>query len=312
MIPERRWVMCVGLLCAGFLGAPSFAILGHAEPPANPWYVAHTFTGEGACLQVEKGRRLAEGDSVLVFEVGKPPARGRISYLIDVAAAETKFKRLKFDGVYRNKALWDSIGCYWGFRSGTAVGLARVILAAEEHGVLLALKDLPAKSVVVGSVGAKLDWRGLDSIAIRVGTAVPAEYLREGNLRAGLTYDAGHGHEIVEAFLGRPFYNTRGGGAPIDSIHICRIFLYDGQMLGANFMSRVSGEEERVDTEAPQLDETNWFETQEETMGFISLDGGATWDWLSQNIGFEGFDWTIVRLVEGLPQQWGDYLYTLH
>ncbi len=305
----------VAPLCAVLLGVAPVASVGHAaqgEPPPNPWYVAHTFVGIGACLQIEKGGRLDEGDSVLVFEAAKPAGHGRIVRLLDVAAAESTYKQRGFDGVYRDKTLWDSIGCYWFLRSGTAVRLARVGIASGDMDGHLAVQGLPASGIAVGSDGTGLDGRGLDSVASQVGRAVPAEYMREGNLRAGRRYVAGRGHELVEAFLGRPFYNTRGSGAPIDSIHICRVFLCDGRLLAAGFISRVSGEEERVETAAPELDENNWFEAQEQTMGFISLDGGTTWDWVYEDVGFEGFDWGIVRLVEGLPPQWGNFLYTLH
>ncbi len=307
--------MWSGSFCACLLVAMPFAGIGRAapsEPAPNPWYVAHTFAGVGCCLQIEKGGRLDVADSVLAFRAGKPRVSGRIMRLIDASVAESTFKQRGFDGVYRNKSLWDSIGCYWFLRSGTAVKLARIGIASGDMDGLLGVQGLSVSGVAVGGDGARLDGKDLDSIVKQIGTAVPAEYMTEGNLRAGRRYDAGRGHELVEAFLGHAYYNTRGGGAPIDSIHICRAFLYDGRLLAASFLARTSGEEERVDTAAPELDESNWHETQEQTMGFISMDGGMTWDWLFEDIGFEGFDWGIVRLVEGLPQQWGNFLYTSH
>jgi hypothetical protein len=90
------------------------------------------------------------------------------------------------------------------------------------------------------------------------------------------------------------------------------VFLYRGRILASEEYFRASGAEEHVDVEPPQLNESNWFQTSVETLGFLSLDGGVTWYWLNADVGFEGIDWYITRLVKGLPQAWEFYLYTYH
>ena len=117
---------------------------------------------------------------------------------------------------------------------------------------------------------------------------------------------------VLPFFLGKPAENASGTGAPIDSIEICRLYLRHGRVLWVERFSRKSGREEHVDVEPPQLDEKNWYLTSEETLGFLSLDGGATWDRISVDVGFEGISWAISRLAQGVPRLWEFYIYTYH
>ena len=117
---------------------------------------------------------------------------------------------------------------------------------------------------------------------------------------------------MLEVYLGRPFYNEGHGEAPIDSIHILCIYLYKGKELSSNAEVRVSGEEEHVDLEPPQLNGENWFRTSIETLGFISLDEGKSWLCIDRDTGFEGIDWRVWRLSEPSRLLWDCYLYTAH
>jgi hypothetical protein len=103
-----------------------------------------------------------------------------------------------------------------------------------------------------------------------------------------------------------------GATTPFDSVQICALFTHSGRVLAVDRFSRVTGVEERVDTEAPALDGKNWFEIQDETMGFLSVDAGATWNRISIDIGFEGYLWSIRSLTIDLPEVWSHYLYAAH
>jgi hypothetical protein len=50
----------------------------------------------------------------------------------------------------------------------------------------------------------------------------------------------------------------------------------------------------------------------EETVAFISGDGGHSWERLSTNDGFEGIHWIVQSLREGLPELFHRWLYTHH
>ncbi len=85
-----------------------------AEDPnsgADPWFRIHVFTGSDGCLAVQEGQSLAPGDSVQVFEKGKPVSTRHIAYLINSDRAEQVYKERRFDGVYKDSALRDSFGC---------------------------------------------------------------------------------------------------------------------------------------------------------------------------------------------------------
>ncbi|HMI32035.1 MAG TPA: hypothetical protein VK527_09870, partial [Candidatus Limnocylindrales bacterium] len=255
----------------------------------DPWFSAHTFEGSGSCLAVRKGRQLQEGDSVTLFDAGKAVSRERISYIFDADSAKQVFTARGFDGVYHD-TLWERIGCYWGLRGDTPPSIARY---GYDNGgqVPLAFKDLPRSAIEMGSDGQPLDDEDLSKLALRVAASLPRSFVKGKVLKAGRRYQSAEGQEFVELFLGKPSYSTKAGSAPIDSIEICQMFIRGGRVLATAQFSRASGVEEHVDFEPPQLDETNWFTDTVETLGFLSLDGGTTWCWISADVGFEGINW---------------------
>jgi len=176
----------------------------------------------------------------------------------------------------------------------------------------LAIEGLPASALRIGGDGTPLEKRDLAALQLRVKPSLPKEFLGDDILRAGWRYGPVAGHELIELFLGRPYDNDRGSGAPIDSIHISHLFLLNGRVVASDGFSRVSGREEHVDQEPPQLDKSNWFVDSFVTLGFLSLDGGSSWLYLSRDEGFEGIDWLIGRLSKDMPLVWNLYLYTPH
>ncbi len=287
----------------------------HELSRAGAWFAAHTFCGINRCLTVEKGRRLAQGDRVLVFAGGQPARASRVSWLFDADSARRIFEQLGFDGVYADTALWNEIGCYWGLRNGDSppASIARYEpIDRSGEGLPLAIEGLPSTALVLGGDGTALGPRELDALFRRLASSVPPAFFGRKVLRVGRRYGAGRGHELVELFLGRPAYSADGAGAPIDSIEICRLFVHGRRVLAVERFTRSSSREEHVDVEPPRLDPGNWYLTSEETVGYLSLDRGESWDRLSIDVGFEGVGWAILRLEDGLPRLWDSYLYLLH
>jgi hypothetical protein len=267
-----------------------------------------------ACLAVRAGQRLKVGDQVLVFGSGRPHLAG-ITALHPADSLRSIFETKSFEGVYADHELWHAIGCYWelGMR-GTPppLAMAKCDTAGPMEGDLtLAIQALPASAVTLGGAGDTLSNAELDSLAMQVEDSVPPAFGREPVLRFGRRYRSG-GREVIDLFLGRATYHRRELGAPIDSVDICRVFLSQGRVLALQRISRATGRMEHVDVEPPDLNESNWFAIAEQTLGFLSLDGGTTWDRLSVDLGFEGIQWAIRRLAGETPTRWEFYLYTSH
>lgn len=310
--------------CVLFLGLLVVAVRAPAsqpEPDVDSWLASHAFVGLEGCLAVPGGARLEAGHRVLIFEAHKPARAGRVGYVVTSDSAKQVFEeggqssRRRFDEVYRNRALWNRIGCWWSLRDYDApFSLAHYEMddGTPGGGCPLAIHGAPDSALVAGGDGAPLGADELAALRERVMPFAPGGFSRSKLLLAGYRYRSGPRHELTELFLGKPAYNTRGVGAPIDSIEICRVFLDNARVLAVETFSRASGAEEHVDLEPPQLDENNWFLSTEETLGFLSVDDGGTWSRLSIDIGFEGISWRISRLSEGSPQGWGYYLYTAH
>jgi hypothetical protein len=250
---------------------------------------------------------LERGDTVYVFDRGQPVRLTRIVDLVDGKQAERIFSERRFDDVYEDKPLWDSIGCYWGLRAERSRWLARYG-KPDSEGLPVAIKGLPPHSRVIGGDFKRLDEQTLHRILRGIEQSIPTGFRGTNVLRAGRRFRSGPRDEIVEILLGKPF----GASEPFDSVQICAVTTLNGRVVDTGYQSRVTGVEERVDTEAPTLDRNSWFEIQEESIGFFSTDSGASWNRIVVNVGFEGIAWTIHRLSKGSPLLWDHYLYIPH
>jgi hypothetical protein len=288
---------------------PTRSTLGVSQ--ARSWYASHSFVALGGCLAVPGGRQLVQGDCILVFVAGQPARTGRVSYRVDGDSARRVFDERGFKGVYSDPALWDSIGCYWGLRDADRLrSLARYEpVESTDEDLPLAIEGLPPSARVLGGDGVPLDREELDGLLGRIANSVPPKFSRSRILRVGRRYGSREGGDLVEVFLGNPAYRSHGAGAPIDSVEICHLFLREGRVLAMERFSRSSGREEQLDAEPPQLDSGNWFQDPVETVGYVSLDRGATWDRLTVNPGTEGIHWAIWRLEQGIPLVWDSYVY---
>ena len=307
-----RWVLVSLLALSGALCVDGTAF-ADAEPPKDPWYASHAFIGYGGCLAVERGQALAPGDSVLVFDQGTPSRMYAVRFVVSADSARKIFEQRKFGDIYEDKALWNRIGGYSALRSADdLISVARFRDTEGEEGLPLAIRGLPASGVWVGADASEQSAAALQTLARRDLSNLPDEFSGKTILWVGRRFGAPQGRDLVELYLGKPFYSTHPTEAPIDSIHICQAFFQNGKMLGFTTYSRVSGQMERAETEPPELAQDNWWKDMDETIGFLSLDGGRTWDRLASYPGFEGIDWTAIRLTDGLPLLWIEYLYLSH
>jgi hypothetical protein len=142
--------------------------------------------------------------------------------------------------------------------------------------------------------------------------SVPTSWKRKDVLMHAYRYGPAGGQAAVELYIGRATLNPRGVRPPIKAISIRRVFLVAGRVLASEEYERVSGREERVDTEPPHLTFVNWSVSDtERTVAFVSTDDGASWRRLSTDVGFEGINWVAQHLRDGLPaDRW--FLYTPH
>ena len=288
------------------------------DPSQDPWFASHAYIAMDGCVAVPEGRDLGVGDRVTLFEAEQAVATRKIAYFVDADSAKEIFDRLQFDGVYADKQLWSRIGAYWGtraFERPFRLGHFDQDLPVGDSGLdsyPLVIEGMPPTAILIGGQRAPMGEAEIERLRIRLDSSARWEYRGKGTLRAGFRYRSPEGNEVLELHLGRPFYNDGHGEAPIDSIHILHLYLHGGKELASESEIRVSGQEEHVDLEPPQLDRGNWFVTSIETLGFISLDRGKTWLHLDRDTGFEGINWRVWGMSASSPLLWDYYLSTPH
>jgi hypothetical protein len=295
--------------------AAEHASAGEPPPGAPAWLAGHVFDGQDGCLAVRKDQKLRSGDEVLVFASGEKPVGRKIEYVIAGDSLRTVFRARHYDGVYADKDLWSRIGCYWGLGmldDPPAESIARYEPEREESPDVLAITGLPRSVRVVGGDGNRLGPQELEHLRRSCAHFLPSGFSKSNLLLAGYRFVSIPHDTLFELFVGKPFGGAQSPNAVMDSVQVCRLFLANEKVLCLQPFSRVSGQEERVETEAPQLTQANWFENLDDTIGFVSFDDGATWSRLSVNGGFEGLDWAITKLTSGMPRLWSFYLYTRH
>lgn len=286
---------------------------GDEPDPGTPgWFSRHVFDGRDGCMAVRRGQSLRPNDEVLVFAAGEKPVLRRIEYVIAGDSLKPIFDERHFQGVHEDKDLWARIGCYWGLGMMADPPADSIARYGSWAGEALAIEGLPRATLAAGGDGRPLDSRELADLTRRVAADLPAGYSDSTSLLAGRCYESVPGHRLVELVLGRPFGVTKNDGAVMDSVQMCRIFFDNEDALCFACLSRVSGQEEHVDTEAPELTRDNWFQNIDDTLGFISFDKGATWSRLSVSAGLEGLSYAITGLGPGMPELWGFHLYTNH
>ena len=310
----RALSLALALASLPWLALPADAVT--PAPGTDAWFALHAFVGTGGCLVVREGQRLEEGDRIQVFAAGRPSATRRIASLISADSARRIFDTRGFHDVYRDRALWTRIGCYWFLRDAAPPPIAALARLdwpdSLNEDAPLALDGATARALTAGGEGTPLSPAEIAAVERRHAARLPSAFASGKRLRAGRRYPAGGGHELLEVLIGKPFESPGDPGPPVDSIAIRRLFLDAGRLLAIDTLFRASGVEEHVDVEPPQLDEDNWHQISEETLGFVSFDDGASWARLTVDVGFEGVFWAIRQLDGGRRERWSYYLYTRH
>jgi len=213
-------------------------------------------------------------------------------------------------------------GCDWLFRDYSAVPPddARPIVTAfgrvsnlPESNFSVYFGIVGTSAILIGGAPVALNPADRASVADRVRPLLPATWPRNRVLVHAYRYQRAGGHQAIEVYAGLPVVNGTGAVPPIARISIQRHFLIDDRVAGFDSYERVSGQEERVDTEPPQLTDDNWSRSEtERTVAFVSRDRGRSWERLSINVGFEGVHWIVQALRPGTPVVFHRYLYTTH
>jgi hypothetical protein len=241
---HRTWIVSLALY---FTSLPAAAFADTSEPPPDPWYSAHVYVGLDGCLAIKKWQTLRVGDRVVVFDLRRPTRMRTISYVVNADSIKLVFDNRHFQGVYEDKPLWNRIGCYWGLRAyGEPFSIGRFEpWDIEDEGLPLAIEGLPDSAVVFGADGTDLEPSELLSLAEQVRTGVPEEFRQGRLLRTGKRYGPEGARDLVEMYMARPFYNAGGRESPIDSVHICHLFLNKRRLLGfwptREYLDRKSG-----------------------------------------------------------------------
>jgi len=288
-----------------------------AQPPTEgtvAWFTFHAFAGRNPCLLVRELQHLHFGDSLTVFAIRSPARTRRVETLFDPAGPKRIFDTRGFQGVYHDRELWKTIGCFWSLGQPlppVATELARLDESDTLDHAVLAIDGLPSRALRIGGQSTPLGASELRAIEQRFRSQLSKDFSQGKVLRAGRRYRTKSSGELIEMFLGKSFESPADSGPPIDSIRISRLFVRGERLIAVHTFSRASGVAEHVELEPPRLDETNWYVTSDQTLGFLSFDSGHSWFRLCVDTGFEGLDWRIWRLGDPSPT-WSFYLDTPH
>lgn len=309
-------------------------------------YNKNTFINYWSCLGIYPGTSLGLGDTVWNFSKNLSPTLGKVSLVTPAADAKKRFDALGFDKVYKDKPLWAEIGCAHYYRGDMPESLARVTPEPKDSSSIgFAIRGLPEGAWIAGgkSDSVALDVKDNPFVEVVRHLVTEACYAPDSLIRVK-RFPVREGHVIIQLDIGKvkklspekkkqnieeelqqtersytkrawPEYKKKKleEWERIDffeSVEICRFFLDDKRVLKTEKISRSTGVDERVDT-APDLDTDNWTDTTTSAIGFISLNEGKDWDALFVDVGWEGINYSIVRLNDSVVQ-YKRSLYTSH
>jgi hypothetical protein len=261
------------------------------------------------CLAVEEQHQVRVGSPRLVLAPAQKPLRVTVDVMVPWKEPSTE-RRPHGDctGAYKSN-LEDPKGA-----RAKVTQFAHISpLQADHFDYEVFFAVPPSGAIILGgaptALGAQERRRLVDSIR----SSLPRNWPVNSTFVRAYRYGPASGHAIDELYVGLPTLNPAGTRPPIKRISIRRFFLIDGRLAASEEYERESGVEERVDTEAPELTYENWSRSEtEETVAFISRDGGDSWERLSTNGGFEGIHWIVQSLRQGFPELFHRWLYTHH
>jgi hypothetical protein len=267
-----------------------FSILTLGALSLAPALMSDVLVGLGNCFGVEDRNAWPPGTRVIVLGRERAPASVSIERLGNP------------EGNCSSHWLTDLPGT-----------IARVPLAPSpsEDEVRFAVRET-ADLRVVGGEFIQLSAPQAGRFVRAAGAALSGVWRAKSVLVHAYRYEGAGGRVATELYVGRPVLNPLGSATPIRDISIRRLFFIDGKLLATEDYHRTSGEEERVDTEPPQLTFSNWSRSDtEQTVAYIITNAGTSWRRLSVDIGFEGINWVVQSLSNGLPVE-RIYAYTPH
>ena len=273
-------------MIAAILWAFLFGIAAQTSSPGDSWL----FYGWADCLAIKGNQQLNDGDRLLILAPG--------------VATEARA------GAVRTPAA--DTDCWSPYRSEQPARVSSLSLRDALDGEpFFAIR--PADDFVFVGGAANAAPEETQRWLRAVSPSLPDAWRAPTRLVHAYQYSAeGDGPQVVELYVGLPV-QKRPGEQSIDSIVIRRFFIVDGRVLASEKYDRVSGKEERAETEPPSLTVDNWYASEtERTVGFLSTDRGRTWNRLSTDVGFEGIWWIAQALRPGLPRTFEQYLYTHH
>jgi len=261
------------------------------------------FIGSQDCIVIEEPQQLTTGAALLVLAPGQAPHSTSVRSIDPwQGAGRSAPHRSDCASVFREELTGNDD------RTVTPVRIARVSpLPPDRFDTFFAI--VPSNAMAIGGIPIELAPAERHRLALIVHPSWP---LDRALIRA-YRYGPVHGHDIVELYIGLPTLNARGSTPPIARISIQRHLLVDGRPAGFETFDRVSGAEERADTEPPQLSYANWSRSDtEQTAGFVSRDAGQSWERLTVDVGSEGINWMAHALRPGMPLTFHRFLYTSH
>ena len=262
------------------------------------------------CLAVEEQHQLQTGSEHIVLAPAQKPLHVRVGAMIPWKEPSTE-PRPHGD-------------CTGGYKSNledpAKSALAKVTQFAHISGlpddhfdyeVLFAVP--PSGAIILGGAPTALGAQERRRLMNGVRSSLPRTWRIDRTLIRAYRYGPTSGHTVDELYVGLPTLNAAGTSPPIKRISIRRFFLIDGRLSAHEDYERESGVEERVDTVPPELTYENWSQSKtDQTVAFISRDGGHSWERLIMDGGFEGIHWIVQSLREGLPELFHRWLYTYH
>lgn len=309
-------------------------------------YGKNTFINYWSCLGIYPGASLANNEQVWVFSMDQSPMIGKVVHVTPAADAQKRFNALGFKKVYADKPLWVEIGCAHSFSGDMPESLARVTPEPEDSSIGFAIRGLPASAWIAEGKGdsVAVDVKNNPYVEAVRHLVSDACYVPDSLIRVRQFPINKKGHAITQLDIGKAkmvspemrkqniekemrhveesYHKWEWPEAKkkkleewkrkdlVESVEICRFFLYRNRVLKAEIISRRTGVDERVDTPT-DMNTDNWADTTTSAIGFISLNKGKDWDVLFVNVGWEGINYSIEQL-NGSAVHYSRSLYTHH